>query len=92
MHTGPGDCGDVGAIVDQDRSASSTRRRDNGFGNKQNVTSLKVALADLDHIDPRGQRAIREINQGGQIRACRLDFRQPAVGYQIHQRLRTILN
>lgn len=67
MHADSGACGYVGAVINKHASGGPGGY---GFSNQQKITSRQVALADLDHIDPRGKRAFRELNQAGQVRGC----------------------
>lgn len=55
----------VYAVVQQKTSGMSMGRLSNGFGQDEDVARIEVALADLHHIDARGESAIHKLNQEG---------------------------
>ena len=92
MHAAGGASSDVGAVINQNANPCRKRQLCDGFSQGGYVTGRKIALANLHHINPGGHGAIQEINQEGQVRAGARTGQRLAVGYQVQQRRRAVLN
>lgn len=68
MDAAAGALGYISAVIYKDTCASLPRCLSYALRNMKGVTRGDVALTDLQHIRPGGKRAIRKLNQAGQVR------------------------